>query len=273
MKKLILIAIILLVGFGIFVAIRAEKRETVYNTLSKETIAKAAEILNREKGSDGLKDWEEELWKTDAANADTDGDGTIDGEEIRMERNPLVAGPSDRLDSEIAKARINGTFAQEETETDVVSKRFFGRYLKLRKKNGGNITPADVENLITEALTDIPTDAPLNKYDVTDITVRGSGKEVLHAYGNAIASVIMAQSPELESEFDVLKEALESEDQKTLERLNPNVNLYEAVLKDLLAVPATQETAEIHVRILNAFDGIKEATEGIQKLFTDSIQA
>jgi len=44
---------------------------------------------------DGLLDWEEELWRTNPHDSDTDGDGTSDGVEVKKNRNPLVAGPSD----------------------------------------------------------------------------------------------------------------------------------------------------------------------------------
>ena len=47
--------------------------------------------------NDGLKDWEERLWKTSINNPDTDGDGTNDGAEVVLERSPLVAGPDDSL--------------------------------------------------------------------------------------------------------------------------------------------------------------------------------
>jgi hypothetical protein len=44
-----------------------------------------------------LRDWEENLYKTDPLNPDTDGDGYLDGEEINSGHNPLVRGPGDDL--------------------------------------------------------------------------------------------------------------------------------------------------------------------------------
>jgi len=51
----------------------------------------------RDSDNDGLSDWDEELYKTDPHNPDTDGDGTPDGEEIKLGRNPLVRAPGDKL--------------------------------------------------------------------------------------------------------------------------------------------------------------------------------
>jgi len=53
------------------------------------------ESQNMDSDNDGLKDWEEELYKTDPFSPDTDGDGYLDGEEINSGHNPLVKAPGD----------------------------------------------------------------------------------------------------------------------------------------------------------------------------------
>jgi hypothetical protein len=58
----------------------------------KETII---ESQNKDTDSDGLKDWQEDLFRTDPANPDTDGDGFLDGEEINSSHNPLIKSPGD----------------------------------------------------------------------------------------------------------------------------------------------------------------------------------
>lgn len=42
---------------------------------------------------DGLKNWQEKLWGTDLEKADSDNDGTLDGEEVKENRNPLKKPP------------------------------------------------------------------------------------------------------------------------------------------------------------------------------------
>src|SRR3989344_2594844 len=49
---------------------------------------------------DGLTNAEEVLWNTDPFNADTDGDGFKDGEEVASEHNPLIPGPDDLINSD-----------------------------------------------------------------------------------------------------------------------------------------------------------------------------
>jgi hypothetical protein len=53
------------------------------------------ESQNRDTDNDGIRDWEEELLKTDPNNPDTDSDGFLDGEEMNSGHNPLVKSPGD----------------------------------------------------------------------------------------------------------------------------------------------------------------------------------
>ena len=64
---------------------------------SPKTKEKIIQNLNKDSDSDGLKDWEEKIYGTGLENADTDGDGTPDGAEIKTSRNPLRPGPDDAL--------------------------------------------------------------------------------------------------------------------------------------------------------------------------------
>jgi len=53
------------------------------------------ESQNLDSDNDGLKDWQEKLYQTDANNPDTDADGYLDGEEVDSGHNPLVKAPGD----------------------------------------------------------------------------------------------------------------------------------------------------------------------------------
>ncbi len=54
---------------------------------------------NADPDKDGLKNWEEELYKTDKYNPDTDGDGYTDGEEVASGYDPAKPAPNDALDT------------------------------------------------------------------------------------------------------------------------------------------------------------------------------
>lgn len=87
-------AIILAVLLVLFVG--AYSKRGAFSSINffegKETII---ESQNRDTDNDGIKDWEEDLLKTDSTNPDTDGDGYLDGEEINSNHNPLIKSPGD----------------------------------------------------------------------------------------------------------------------------------------------------------------------------------
>jgi len=62
---------------------------------------------------DGLLDWEEDLRGTDKNNPDTDGDGTSDGDEVAINRDPLVAGPDDKVTQQITTTDIEINMATD----------------------------------------------------------------------------------------------------------------------------------------------------------------
>lgn len=92
MKKLktpflvIILAVILIIGGIVFVLKFSNNKQPKF---SQENL--------KDSDNDGLKDWEEELYKTNPNNPDTDADGYLDGEEINSGHNPLVKAPGDQL--------------------------------------------------------------------------------------------------------------------------------------------------------------------------------
>jgi len=90
----IVVAIIFAVGLLLFIGAYSKKGAlSQINILGgRET---TIESQNIDTDNDGLKDWEEDLYKTDSLNPDTDNDGYLDGEEINSGHNPLVKGPDD----------------------------------------------------------------------------------------------------------------------------------------------------------------------------------
>lgn len=73
---------------------------------------------------DGLLNWEEELYKTDPNNPDTDGDGTPDGEELKLGRDPTKAGPHDTI------AEIKKETATRAKITPNLTQSLFGDFVK-----------------------------------------------------------------------------------------------------------------------------------------------
>lgn len=99
-KKSIIPFLILLAGAGFFyiykqgyfrgsdsqkIKIAAQKTEKFVSSFLTD------EQANLDSDNDGLKNWEETLWRTDSDNKDTDNDGFTDGEEVSGGYDPILS--------------------------------------------------------------------------------------------------------------------------------------------------------------------------------------
>ncbi len=91
-KARVILAIFVVIFLGLLAFLFLAKKPK--NQIDRDTAMRASrqaqiDALNRDSDGDGLKDWEEAIFRTDPHNPDTDGDGTPDGEEVRLGRDPL----------------------------------------------------------------------------------------------------------------------------------------------------------------------------------------
>jgi len=99
-KKLPLVTVLAatILAIGLILFIGAYSGKGVFSQINiwgiRESIIESDE---KDTDNDGLKDWQEELFKTDSLNPDTDGDGYLDGEEVDSGHNPLIKAPGDKI--------------------------------------------------------------------------------------------------------------------------------------------------------------------------------
>src|SRR3989344_5268420 len=124
-KKISILAIISLIFLGglVYVLFYMEDTETCVSP-SVSTVT-TNRLLAKDTDEDGLKDWEEQLWKSDPLKPDSDSDGTPDGLEIKNGRNPTVAGPNDKLDLDTVTSKINTETEADLSETDKFPRALF----------------------------------------------------------------------------------------------------------------------------------------------------
>lgn len=88
--------------FGIFIGgvavLQTKGTGASILTAGKKVLFPIAAEPDADPDNDGLKNWEEELHKTDPRNPDTDEDGYVDGEEVASGYNPTVKAPGDALE-------------------------------------------------------------------------------------------------------------------------------------------------------------------------------
>ncbi|MEK7180682.1 MAG: hypothetical protein AAB706_04350, partial [Patescibacteria group bacterium] len=223
--------------------------------------------------NDGLKDWEEVLWKTDPKNLDTDEDGTQDGEEVSLGRNPLVPGPKDLLPK--VNTPTTNTVDGDLTLTDKFARDFFAIYASqkaLGKTPDPNLEKTLIDNFLQSNL-DVK-----NKivYGISDIRVgKDTTEKALKAYGNNIG-VILIKYGNIMTVADtllVVKNSMESGNKKELEKLNSLILSYRGVVSDLLLLNVPSILISEHLDFINNAQALVEDAEEMKYIFDDPIKS
>ncbi|MBU3925588.1 thrombospondin type 3 repeat-containing protein [Patescibacteria group bacterium] len=274
-KLLAIIVAVLIVAGGWFLVFQVNNSGN-NNGNSSEGLNYISNLFkDKEKDSDndGLKDWEETLWKTDPNNSDTDGDGTADGEEIKQSRDPAKPGPDDKLNEfkNLIAEKENNSDINGLTITDQLARQFFASFMALYQSGSldeetkSQMADSLAENLSQERLSD--------KYTVFDLNIiNDNSKEAIKIYGDKTQSIIdKYQANGGEDEITIINNAFQNEDNKELQKLDATIILYRNVYKELLKVEAPSSLAGYHLDLINGIYNLAESLVKIEETFNDPI--
>jgi hypothetical protein len=265
-----LIIALVVVG-GVFLLSRppAQKisvnQNSIVATSSLDLIKNATEI---DSDKDGLKDWEESLWKTDLMKVDTDSDGTTDGEEVRLGRNPKLKAPNDKLATSTSATIQNDPHL---TKTDKVSRELFAKYLEL-KQSGSALDQTTQQEFISSVIDN--SYLSYKQYSVKDIVVSSDNSEAaFRAYATGMGLAINTHSIKEENEGIIVKRSVEREDRNEIKKLDNIVRSYENILNASLKIPVPKDAINIHLAVLNSYSDIIMTIKGMRVIFEDPFTA
>lgn len=281
-KKLLVFLVTTLVILGcffLFFKFKDRKISYLTNTAEQEKTTQAInqeiqQTLKNDSDGDGLKDWEEVLWKTDPNNPDTDGDGTDDNSEILANRNPLVAGPNDLLNKNIVAIKNNQNEqadAKSLTQTDLMSQELFAGYVALKQNNQLGTAQEEqfINNLVTKSLS-----APIisaKKYRLGDLNIiQDNSQKALQQYADQL-KIIMALGNKLEDEPALVKMAAETKNPQKLEKLHSNISIYQEMQKKLITLAVPKTISEIHLGGINSIGSLANDVSNMLLILEDPI--
>ena len=269
-NKRIIVALILVLalaggGFWIF-SKTSEKNARPEGKISVENDVSAKEAPDSD--DDGLKDWEEELWGTDPANQDTDGDGATDSEEINANRDPKKAGPDDALaqkiksevEEKIAAAEISGESA---SLTEKIAEDVFAAYTEKRSQGlGAEGLTGEIPNFIADNLANA--EVLEDKFSSKDVKIsKTSDAAAIKSYINSIAKLSREAGAKIkENELITLTNSInKSNSSDNFEKFAEfeKISLaYKDIVSKMLLLETPADYAAIHVSHLNSFNNLAE---------------
>ncbi len=259
-------------GFAFFVVMTLlwSRTNTSYPTQSVRSEGslerKRLEELQKDIDGDGLKAWEEAIFRTDPGNPDTDGDGVKDGDEIAQGRDPLVPGPNDALSRQISPDKPEARADAQTNLTALLAQKFGERIILPQIINPGAVPDADAAafQITNELLArEQGTVQLLKERDVT--VVSDNSPERVSAYAQTLRTLVELAFRELDedSELNIFAAAAESNDFSELERLGPSVTAHEALVRRLKTLPVPSEFSRLHLSYMNT---LRRQEDAIQKM-------
>lgn len=264
-KKILLGSILFIIIFvGLSYATYREKKSSPdIHPVAQEPITHANIDATTDSDGDGLKDWEEYLWGTDAQNPDSDGDGVTDGDWIREKRNSVTEAEIDTY-SETPNTEAPAT------QTDVISKKLFIGYTTMKKEGmlKPEYTDAYVQGILNESLVSLK-----DVYTLNDIVIiQNPTQEAIQNYADDFLS-IFSQKTNLQNDLITFSNALQNKDADELAKLQLSMDAYQQRVQALLLVPVPEEIAPAHLGLINTFNGLTADAEKMGTLFADPMNA
>jgi len=282
-KKLIIVFAFLLVlagGFWFFSG-QNQKGQTYKKSSLEVSMSKIANNANTlDYDNDGLKDWEETLWKTDIENPDTDGDGTPDGEEVKLGRNPTQAGPGDKLPS--AEDNFSGTRlayppsvgvnpSDPVNLTQEISESFSSQIMSQKEKGKkledlGSLDFVSSEgnqNLAKFVATFYP-QIPMTELNITEETGLESDQRYVDGVKEILSRYTYPETPE-----DVFVTPLQTKD---FTAVDIYIDSLKKTVVDLKKMPVPSEFSQIHRQMTESLVGIQKTYESIKEIEEDPIK-
>ncbi|MDO8560886.1 MAG: hypothetical protein Q7R91_01585 [bacterium] len=242
-KRLLLLLVLLVAMSAVVILVvpfgpRGKKNIAFTPPKTKE---EALANLNRDSDNDGLKDWEEKIYATDPANADTDGDSTPDGQELKDGRNPLKPGPDDKLEIPLPQPENNNK--TELLASSIASKSL--TKIVIQAANGESVNnaldefkdPKEIDNLIASLGKEQPLDKVIQPQLKELITTADNSPEAVKKYFNTIAKIQLVNFLNMESDISILYLAQSSGNVKAFRRLDANIATIEKVIAEIKQTP------------------------------------
>ena len=284
LRNKVVVPVVLIIGIfvGGAVVLRTKGIWAAILTEGKKVIFPIASQPDADPDNDGLKNWEEDTYRTDPRNPDTDGDGYLDGEETASGYDPTIPAPNDAL-----------------AGTDTSSPRPLPKNLttQLAQLLAEKIAKGEVEPSTADKISLDDSSIPYNQeiidevfYEVGQrakqyfampemrdedikISTQPTDYEEIGRYITAMSQAVATGNETGQStktEPEIIKEAVETKNMRKIEIL---LESYQQGVEKTKQVTTPKDFADIHKKQLAIFMQLEKIMTAIKNLEEDPAMA
>ena len=234
----------------------------VYRQSSIEQIV----FYRKDSDNDGLRDWEEGLWRTNPHHIDSDGDGVIDGEELVIGRDPHKPSPDDLLPRDGAHELPSLARGAPITETTALTLSRLSQLVAIENVSKATGVVAGASRGGSGKTSGLSMDS-LNIVD-------NSGPEELKRYGIELANVLQYYTPMTPAHmYQTILDAVYTQDERDLVAIVQTQKSQERVLLELLSMDVPRAAQKLHENLIHAFVRVSLDLRTIEKIFKSPTSA
>jgi len=264
-----LLAVLMVAGAYVLPGWNLPKTKAVNAELTDDLLAS---YVSKDTDQDGLPDWQEALYGTDPAVADTDGDGINDGEAVRrgmLTPNALASElPSDPLGED----DLPGRAPAAGSITERFARMFFTRVME--ESNGQPMSAEAQEALTTQLLGEFTNIAARELTSPhTMLSVRTSPSTGTLEYAAAVESILKRNEvSEGNGDPAVLMQArIDKGDESARTKLTALAGAYASITTQLQGTQVPPALANEHLQLLRSFDTLARSTRLVSQYENDPL--
>jgi len=237
----------------------------------KNAAALTEAVAKQDDDNDGLKNWEEILWKTDPQNSDTDGDGTEDNAEILAGRDPTLPGPDDQTSSPAALT-INTEGEEVVTSVDYLAADLLVEYAAL-KEDGTD--PNAEKDILDELIVGSAQGIEIKTYTQEDFVVsqNAATKESLEIYYANFLEIFTAIENTTGYEIQLILASVQNNAPQELEKIDRSTAIHDKMIEGLLAIETPRELISEHVSFTNNLHITNESIKNVRMINENPVLA
>ena len=268
-RKFILIFTLLIVAGGGFWIYKNKPWHDSGLVYDPQAAVKAAQTsrtadANLDTDGDGLKDWQEVLFKLDPVNPDTDNDGVLDGNE-----SPGEAGSIAVADNQANPGSSAENLSQKFAEDVMMG------YMAL---TSSGMDDNAIFEILLEGLGKKYSDAaPLqDSFGENDVKLAGNSPEEIRAYANGVAEVLENDFKDFsKNEMELFNELAESDysDPEALLIFGDYETAYSVAASHLKSLKTPGSYVSFHADLVNNFQNLAIINSAFKNLASDPLNA